>query len=321
MEQLLGLGISWVWMGLEGEDSQYTKLHGIDVRKLVKRAPVATASACSARRSSAWRTTRPRTSTPRSTTPSAYDTDFHQFMLYTPIPGTPLHAELTAKGVMKDESEFEPGDIHGQIIFNYRHPHDSRRSGRRVHAPGVRPRLRAERPERRADRPNHAGRLPAAQEPPRPAGPPALRLRSAGTGHDVLGAGRRGEALLPRQSGDEGEDVGRCSTSCTPSSACKSRSGEPVGGAGTSCGRSAARRSVWPRAGPTSRRRSTSGTSTATTIRPPRCANAPRPWRPRSRRFPPRRAASPSSPTRKKCWRGRGRVRAAVPSPLGRGLG
>jgi hypothetical protein len=44
-------------------------------------------------------------------------------MLYTPIPGTPLHAELSAQGRMKDESEFHPGDIHGQLIFNYRHPH------------------------------------------------------------------------------------------------------------------------------------------------------------------------------------------------------
>ena len=27
-----------------------------------------------------------------------HDTDFHQFMLYTPIPGTPLHAELYGQG-------------------------------------------------------------------------------------------------------------------------------------------------------------------------------------------------------------------------------
>ena len=52
-----------------------------------------------------------------------HDTDFHQFMLYTPVAGTPLHTELSAQGRMKDESEFHPGDIHGQYIFNYRHPH------------------------------------------------------------------------------------------------------------------------------------------------------------------------------------------------------
>ena len=36
MEQLVALGISWVWMGLEGEHSQYTKLHDIDAFALVR---------------------------------------------------------------------------------------------------------------------------------------------------------------------------------------------------------------------------------------------------------------------------------------------
>jgi hypothetical protein len=49
--------------------------------------------------------------------------DFHQFMLYMPAPGTPLHAQISAKGLMKEESECPPADSHGQYIFNYRHPH------------------------------------------------------------------------------------------------------------------------------------------------------------------------------------------------------
>ncbi|MCH5373636.1 MAG: B12-binding domain-containing radical SAM protein, partial [Planctomycetes bacterium] len=52
-----------------------------------------------------------------------HDTDFHQFMLYTPIAGTPLHAELSEQGRMKDEGEYQACDIHGQYIFNYRHPY------------------------------------------------------------------------------------------------------------------------------------------------------------------------------------------------------
>ncbi|MFQ5501902.1 MAG: B12-binding domain-containing radical SAM protein, partial [Phycisphaerae bacterium] len=36
MEQLVGLGISWVWMGLEGKGSQYTKLRGSDTHDLVR---------------------------------------------------------------------------------------------------------------------------------------------------------------------------------------------------------------------------------------------------------------------------------------------
>jgi hypothetical protein len=120
-EQLLGLGISWVWMGLEGEDSQYTKLHGIDVRQLVKELQshgirVLGSTIIGLENHS------PENIDAAIDYAVAYETDFHQFMLYTPIPGTPLHAELTAKGIMKDESEFEIGDIHGQLIFNYRHP-------------------------------------------------------------------------------------------------------------------------------------------------------------------------------------------------------
>jgi hypothetical protein len=49
IEQLVGLGVSWVWMGLEGENSRYAKLRGVDARALV-------------RRSSAWKTMRRRTS-------------------------------------------------------------------------------------------------------------------------------------------------------------------------------------------------------------------------------------------------------------------
>jgi hypothetical protein len=44
-------------------------------------------------------------------------------MLYTPLPGTPLHAELSAEGRMWDESACPLPDTHGQFRFNYRHPH------------------------------------------------------------------------------------------------------------------------------------------------------------------------------------------------------
>jgi len=35
MEQLLDLGVIWVWMGLEGKDSKYSKLNGTDTHALV----------------------------------------------------------------------------------------------------------------------------------------------------------------------------------------------------------------------------------------------------------------------------------------------
>jgi hypothetical protein len=53
----------------------------------------------------------------------AHDTEFHQFMLYTPIPGTPLFAEHSAAGTLLGEDECPAADAHGQERFNFRHPH------------------------------------------------------------------------------------------------------------------------------------------------------------------------------------------------------
>ena len=53
----------------------------------------------------------------------AHAADFHQFMLYTPVPGTPLHAQHTADGTLMTDAEMPPADAHGQYRFNYRHPH------------------------------------------------------------------------------------------------------------------------------------------------------------------------------------------------------
>lgn len=120
IEQLVRLGISWVWMGIEGRESQYQKLKGIDTFELISEL-----------QSHGIRVLGSTIIGLENHTPAnideaieyaaRHDTDFHQFMLYTPIPGTPLHAELTAKGLMKDESEFHMSDIHGQLMFNYRH--------------------------------------------------------------------------------------------------------------------------------------------------------------------------------------------------------
>jgi hypothetical protein len=53
----------------------------------------------------------------------SHDTDFHQFMLYMPIPGTPLYAEHQAAGTLLDPDDFPEADIHGQYKFSYRHAH------------------------------------------------------------------------------------------------------------------------------------------------------------------------------------------------------
>lgn len=122
MEQLVGLGISWVWMGLEGRKTNYEKLQGIDTRSLVRGLQ---ANGIRVLGSSIIGL---EEHTPENINEAiewavSHNTEFHQFMLYTPPQGTPLHAELEAKNVLLGDDQMEAGDIHGQWRFNYRHPH------------------------------------------------------------------------------------------------------------------------------------------------------------------------------------------------------
>jgi hypothetical protein len=52
----------------------------------------------------------------------AHNTEFHQFMLYTPLPGTPLWNEHKQAGTLTDTDCQDMADTHGQLRFNFRHP-------------------------------------------------------------------------------------------------------------------------------------------------------------------------------------------------------
>jgi hypothetical protein len=54
----------------------------------------------------------------------SHETDFHQFMLYTPVPGTPLYFEMKKQGRLLDGVDL--ADIHGQFQFNFEHAAISR---------------------------------------------------------------------------------------------------------------------------------------------------------------------------------------------------
>jgi len=124
-EQLVSLGISWVWLGLEGEGSQYTKLKEINSRSLVRELQshgirVLGSSIIGLENHTSenidqvidWAV--------------SHDTDFHQFMLYIPAPGTPLYEQCLKQGSLLSEEECPAADIHGQYRFNYRHKHISK---------------------------------------------------------------------------------------------------------------------------------------------------------------------------------------------------
>jgi radical SAM superfamily enzyme YgiQ (UPF0313 family) len=120
IEQLVGLGISWVWMGLEGEQSRYSKLKNVETLPLVRFL-----------QSHGIRVLGSSIIGLENHTPDnidsvidyavSHDTAFHQFMLYTPIPGTPLYEQHRKDGTLLPESEFSLADTHGQYRFNYRH--------------------------------------------------------------------------------------------------------------------------------------------------------------------------------------------------------
>ena len=122
MEQLVGLGISWVWIGLEGKNSRYGKLNNINTKSLVREL----------QSNGIWvlgSTIIGLEEHSRENIDEVIEwavehkTDFHQFMLYFAPPGTPLYTELKQEGTLLDESEIELADVHGQYRFNYRHRH------------------------------------------------------------------------------------------------------------------------------------------------------------------------------------------------------
>jgi radical SAM superfamily enzyme YgiQ (UPF0313 family) len=122
MEQLVALGVSWVWLGLEGKGSQYSKLKGTDTVEFVKKLQAhgirVLGSSIIGLEEHA-----PENIDEAIEHAVSHRTEFHQFMLYTPIPGTPLFSEHEANETLKSLGDVSIADIHGQHVFNYRHPH------------------------------------------------------------------------------------------------------------------------------------------------------------------------------------------------------
>ncbi len=122
MEQLVGLGLAWLWIGLEGEDAEYSKLRRTDTRALVDELQSHGIRVLGSSIVGLLEHTLETTETAIDHA-VAHDTDFHQFMLYTPVPGTGLYTEHAAQGTLIDETECPAADSHGQLRFNFRHPH------------------------------------------------------------------------------------------------------------------------------------------------------------------------------------------------------
>jgi len=128
MQELVELGISWLWMGLESPQASYSKLNGTDTRDLTREL-----------REHGIRVQGSTIIGLEHHTPEniiseiehavSHDTDFHQFMLYTPVPGTPLHQQMMEQGRMLPGVDY--ADVHGQFKFNFKHAAISREDSKR----------------------------------------------------------------------------------------------------------------------------------------------------------------------------------------------
>jgi radical SAM superfamily enzyme YgiQ (UPF0313 family) len=128
MRELVELGVSWIWMGLESPRSNYTKLEGADTHKLTAELRQHGIKVLGSTIVGLEHHT-PENIAEEIEYAVEHDTDFHQFMLYTPVPGTPLHAEMTREGRMFEDVNL--ADIHGQHQFNFRHAAISREESKR----------------------------------------------------------------------------------------------------------------------------------------------------------------------------------------------
>jgi hypothetical protein len=127
VDELVGLGVSWVWMGLESPNSSYAKLEGTDTRELARRLHEHGIKVLGSTIVGLEHHT-PENIVAEIEHAVAHNTDFHQFMLYTPVPGTPLYREMGDQGKLYD---VDLADIHGQYKFNFEHAAISRDDSKR----------------------------------------------------------------------------------------------------------------------------------------------------------------------------------------------
>ena len=128
MLELVELGISWVWMGLESPKAGYGKLKGADIGQLTRELREHGIRVQGSTIIGLEHHT-PDNIVEEIESAIDYQTDFHQFMLYTPVPGTPLYQEMAEQGRLLTDVDF--ADIHGQYKFNFQHRAISREDSKR----------------------------------------------------------------------------------------------------------------------------------------------------------------------------------------------
>jgi hypothetical protein len=121
IRQLVELGVEWIWLGLESPAAGYGKLKGGDSLALTRELQSHGICVLGSSIVGLEHHT-PDNILDEIAHAVSHDAVFHQFMLYTPMPGTPLHAEVEGDGRLRD---VPLADMHGQYQFTFHHPHIS----------------------------------------------------------------------------------------------------------------------------------------------------------------------------------------------------
>ncbi len=123
VENMVRLGVTFVWLGAESKKEAYEKNQGRDLAALVRRLRDHGISVLVSgivfleehTRDNIWEDIDYIV---------GLGGDFTQFMMFTPLPGTRLYQELDRRGVIAHELPFE--EWHGQHLLNWHHPSFSR---------------------------------------------------------------------------------------------------------------------------------------------------------------------------------------------------
>jgi radical SAM superfamily enzyme YgiQ (UPF0313 family) len=126
-EQLVELGIASIWVGLESPLSSYAKLDGADTVRMARELRGHGIMMLGSTILGLEHHT-PENITQEIEHAIAHEADLHQFMLYTPVPGTPLYGEMAQQGRLLD---IDLADIHGQLGFNFEHAAISREESKK----------------------------------------------------------------------------------------------------------------------------------------------------------------------------------------------
>lgn len=121
IRQLVDLGVEWIWLGLESAQNgalNYVKLAGTDTLALTRELQSHGICVLGSTIVGMEHHT-PDNIWNDLDYAISHDTVFHQFMLYTPMPGTPLYQQVSGEGRLLEGVDL--ADIHGQYQFNFRH--------------------------------------------------------------------------------------------------------------------------------------------------------------------------------------------------------